>query len=277
MPGRGTPRDSRPMPEKEFAVKLKNRIIYYEDELNDEFSKAKIKARPIDGSYKYVRSRVLSFILYRIVATPLAFLYTKLVFGQKTVGKEKWDAVGQKGVFLYGNHTQASADPLIPNLIRFPGKVYSICHPANVSMPLFGRLMPYVGAIPLPDGMAAYRNYMACISRRISEGAVVNIYPEAHIWPYYTRIRSFPDASFTYPAQMNAPVYCFTNTYQARKHRKKPRIVSYLDGPFYPDMSLPVRARAAALRDEVYRTMRDRSLLSDTEYIQYIKKDAPHD
>ena len=257
-------------------MKLKNRIIYYEDERNDEFSKAKIKARPIDGSYKYVRSRFWSFILYRIVATPLAFLYTKLVFGQKTVGKEKWDPCRSTGVFMYGNHTQASADPLIPNLIRFPGKVYSICHPDNVSIPVFGRLMPYVGAIPLPDGMAAYRNFIACINRRIDEKAAVTIYPEAHIWPYYTKIRPFPETSFTYPAQMNAPVYCFTNTYQARKHRKRPRIVTYLDGPFYPDMSLPVRQRASALREAVYRTMRDRSLLSDTEYIQYIKKESDH-
>ncbi|MBO4367036.1 MAG: hypothetical protein J5843_05205, partial [Clostridia bacterium] len=234
-------------------MKLKQRIIYYKDEQNDEFSKAKIKARPIDGSYRYVRSRFLSFILYRIIATPLAFLYTKLVFGQKTVGREKWAAVNGSGAFLYGNHTQASADPLIPNLIRFPGKVYTICHPANVSMPVFGRLMPYVGAIPLPDGMAAYRNFIACITQRIDEKAVVTVYPEAHIWPYYTKIRPFPDTSFTYPAQLDKPVYCFTNTYKARKIRKKPRIVSYLDGPFYPDRSLPVRQRAAALREEVYR------------------------
>ena len=252
-------------------MKLKQRIIYYKDELNDEFSKVKIVPRTIDGNYRYVRSRFLSFLLYRVVATPLAFLYTKMVFGQRTVGKEKLSAAGKAGVFLYGNHTQASADPLIPNLVMFPRKVYTICHPANVSMPVFGSLMPYVGAVPLPDGMTAYRNFTACINRRINEKAVVTVYPEAHIWPYYTRIRPFPDTSFTYPAQLNAPVYCFTNTYKARKHRKKPRIVTYLDGPFYPDESLPVRQRAAALREEVYRTMRSRSLLSDTEYIQYIR------
>ena len=257
-------------------MKTEKRILYYEDELNDEFSTARIQARPIDGSYRYIRNRFLSFVLYRIVATPLAFLYTKLVFGQKTVGKEKWKETGSAGAFLYGNHTQASADPLIPNILRFPGKVYSVCHPANVSIPVVGRLMPYVGAIPLPDGPAAYRHFTDCIEQRVAEGAVVNIYPEAHIWPYYTKIRPFPDTSFTYPVRSNAPVYCFTNTYQARKHRKKPRIVTYLDGPFFPDMTLPVRQRASALREEVYRTMRSRSLLSDTEYIQYIKKEPDH-
>ena len=259
-------------PERRLVVKLKKRIIYYRDEMNDEFSSAKITARPIDGNYRYVRSRFLSFILYRIVATPLAFLYVKCKYGQKTVGKEKWKEIGDDGAFLYANHTQADADPLIPNIVRFPGKVYSICHPNNVSMPVFGRLMPYVGAIPLPDGMAAYKNFISCIDRRISEKSVVCIYPEAHIWPYYTKIRPFPDTSFIYPCRNNTPVYCFTNTYHARKIGKKPRIVSYLDGPFYPDPSLPPKTRANELRDRVYRTMRERSLLSDAEYVQYIKK-----
>ena len=29
------------------------KTIYYQDELNDEFSEAKIEPRKIDGSYKY--------------------------------------------------------------------------------------------------------------------------------------------------------------------------------------------------------------------------------
>ena len=258
-------------------MKLDRRIIYYRDELNDEFSRAKIRPRAIDGSYRYVRNPFLSFLLYRVVATPLAFLYVKCKYCQKTVGKEKWKEIGSSGAFLYANHTQADADPLIPNIVRFPGKVFSICHPNNVSMPVFGKLMPYVGAIPLPDGMAAYRNFTACIDRRIEEKAVVCIYPEAHIWPYYTGIRPFPDTSFVYPCRKNTPVYCFTNTYVARRFRKKPRIVTYLDGPFYPDESLPAKQRASELRNRVYRTMRERALLSDTQYVQYIKKVDDHD
>ena len=36
-------------------LKLKNdRIIYYKDELNEEFSTAKIEPRKIDEKYKYI-------------------------------------------------------------------------------------------------------------------------------------------------------------------------------------------------------------------------------
>ena len=34
--------------------KMKEKIIYYEDELNDEFSTAKIEPRKIDENYKYI-------------------------------------------------------------------------------------------------------------------------------------------------------------------------------------------------------------------------------
>ena len=39
--------------------KMKEKIIYYEDELNDEFSTAKIEPRKIDENYKYIHKNVI--------------------------------------------------------------------------------------------------------------------------------------------------------------------------------------------------------------------------
>ena len=178
---------------------MKKKVIYYKDEHNDEFSSAKITPKKIDGGYKYIRNRFLSGFLYNIVARPLAYIYVKLKYAQKTVGRQKLKPYGKKGVFIYGNHTQAGGDPLIPNVFCYPKKVYFIVHPNNVSMPFFGGFMPYLGALPLPDNMAAYRNFLSATEQRIDEGASVVIYPEAHIWPYCSFIRSFPDKSFSYP------------------------------------------------------------------------------
>jgi 1-acyl-sn-glycerol-3-phosphate acyltransferase len=249
------------------------KTIYYEDEHNDEFSSAVITPKKIDGGYKYIRNRFLSALLYNAVARPLAYLYVKLKYRQKTVGRQKLKGFEKKGVYIYGNHTQAGGDPLIPNVFCFPKRVYFIVHPNNVSMPVFGRVMPYLGAIPLPDDLKAYKNFLSAVSQREREGAAVVIYPEAHIWPYYTKIRDFPDTSFAYPCKSNAPVFCFTNTYKKQKLFKAPRIVTYIDGPFYPDEGLPQKQRSKDLRDRVYETMCKRAENSDTEYIRYIKKE----
>ncbi len=259
----------------------KRKIIFYSDELNDEFSLAQITPRKIDGSYVYCHDsafkRFTHFFWYRIVATPIAFLYTKLTFGQKTVNKKAFAAHAKDGYFMYGNHTQDIGDAFIPNVINFPKTNYVIVHPNNVSMPFLGRITPSLGALPLPDDMAAYKNFYSAIERRIGEKRCVVIYPEAHIWPYYTGIRPFPDTSFSYPVKINAPVYCFTNTYHKRRFFSHPRIITYVDGPFYPDTTLPVRARAKELRDRVYECMCERAKSSDVEQIKYIRKETSND
>ena len=249
------------------------KTIYYEDEHNDEFSSAVITPKKIDGGYRYIRNRFLSAFLYNVIARPLAYLYVKLRYRQKSVGREKLKDFEKTGLYVYGNHTQAGGDPLIPNVFLFPKRVYFIVHPNNVSMPVFGKVMPYLGAIPLPDDLKAYKNFLSAVSQREKEGAAIIIYPEAHIWPYYTRIRDFPDTSFSYPCKTGAPVFCFTNTYQKRRFSKNPRMVTYVDGPFFADESLSSKEQRKLLRDAVYEKMCERSASNTVELIQYIKKE----
>lgn len=262
------------MNEKEKRKKKQPLRIVYHDERNDEFSTAEIEARKIDSSYRYERTdgfrMLLHIFWYRCVAVPLAFCFLKLKFRHKTVGREKLKAAKGKGYFIYGNHTQIVADALIPTFICFPNDANVIVHPNNVSMPFLGRITPYMGALPLPDDMEAARNFSAIIKKRIGQKRAVFIYPEAHIWPYYTKVRCFGDDSFSYPIKYSTPVFCFTNTYQKKGRRKHPRIVSYVDGPFFPDSSLPLRERRQRLRDEVYAAMSKRAELSDVVWIEYI-------
>ena len=255
----------------------KRTVIYYEDELNDEFSVAQITPRVIDGSYIYCHDNVWKkfthFFWYRMVATPIAWLYTKLVFGHRIVGADVLKPYRHRGFFFYGNHTQDIADAFIPNMAVLPKTAYVVVHPNNVSMPYLWKVTPSMGALPLPDDMAAYRNFLAAVERRYRENHALVIYPEAHIWPYYTGIRNFPDKSFHYPVKLDAPCFCFTNTYQKRRFSKEPRIVTYIDGPFFPNKDLPAPKRKQELRDRIYETMCRRARLSTDVRIQYIRKE----
>lgn len=256
----------------------KRKTIYYSDELKDEFSTAVITPKVIDGNWIYCHDslfkRFTHFFWYRVVATPIAACYAKLAFRHKVIGREKLMPFRNKGYFLYGNHTQDIGDALLPSVMNFPQTNYCIVHPNNVSMPFLGRVTPSLGALPLPDDMTAYKNFIAAVERRIGEGNTVVIYPEAHIWPYYTDIRPFTDVSFQYPVKCEVPAFCFTNTYQKRRHSKKPKIVTYIDGPFYPDGSLSVRKQRAELRDRIYECMCQRAKNSDMICIEYIKREV---
>ena len=107
------------------------------------------------------------------------------------------------------------------------------------------------------------------ITTRIKQNKCVVIYPEAHVWPYYTKIRPFNEKPFKYPVNLNAPVFSMTTTYQKRKKGNKPKVIVYIDGPFEPDIKLQKNERIRKLHDEVYDCIQERSNLSNYEYIEY--------
>jgi len=251
-------------------------IIYYTNELEDEFSNAVITAKKIDETYEYeggILRKIGRVFWYHIIAKPLAFLFLKLKFGHKIINKKVLYQIDKTGFFLYGNHTNAIADALIPTMVAHPTSTYVIVHANNVSMPVLGKITPSLGALPLPDDGKAARNFNKAIKNLIEKKNFITIYPEAHLWPYYTGIRNFKDGSLRYPVQLRVPAFCFTNTYQRRKFRKTPRIVTYIDGPFYPDYTINSQLQRQKLHQQILETMKERAKNSNVELIQYIKKE----
>jgi len=261
-----------------LSVKIKGEapIIYYDDVHTDEFSTAEITPIKIDGGYKYVHEGIFKkfthFFWYKIVGIPMAKAYLKIKFSHETVGREVLEKHKNDAYFLYGNHTQQTGDAVMPAVLCRPKEVYVIVHPNNVSMPYLGKITPSLGALPLPDDMAAMRNFIKAVELRLSQNKVIAIYPEAHIWPFYTGIRPFPDNSFQYPVRYDKPVYCFTDTYQLTGGGKRVKMVTYIDGPFYPDKTLSVGKRRADLRERVYNIMTERAKNSNVDVIRYEKR-----
>ena len=69
------------------------KIIYYKDELNDEFSGPKITPIKIDENYKYIHKNPFwnfaSLIAQNILSMPIKMLYSKIKFRIQYIGKEK--------------------------------------------------------------------------------------------------------------------------------------------------------------------------------------------
>ena len=255
------------------------KTIYYKDELNEEFSTAKIVPRKIDENYKYIHKSVIwnaiAFLLRNVLSVPIKFLYAKIKFKIKYVGKEKLKLYKKQGYFIYGNHTQIFADTFITSNTNYPKKNFFIVNPENVSMKFLGNIVEMLGAIPIPSNKEAMKNFLEVIEKRIKDGNSVTIFPEAHIWPYYTKIRPFKTVSFKYPVQLNVPTFSVTNTYQSYgKNNDKVRIVTYVDGPFFPDDECKtMKEKQQNLRDKVYKKMVERSQNSNIEVIKYVKKE----
>ena len=253
---------------------MEKQIIYYKDELNDEFSSAKIQPREIDENYKYEHKnifwRIFGWLVQNVLSVPIKFIYVKVKFKIKYVGKEKLKPYKKQGYFVYGNHTQSFADTFIITNTIFPKRNFLIVNPENVSMKFLRNIVQMLGAIPIPTKKKAMKNFLEIINTKIKKGYSVTIFPEAHIWPYYTKIRCFKDVSFKYPVELNVPAFCVTNTYQSYgKNNDKIQIVTDVDGPFFPNEDLPIKERKQDLRNRVYEQMVARSKNSNIEYIEY--------
>ena len=251
------------------------KINYYKDELKDSFTTPLENPRVIDENYKYIHKnifyKIASFVAYRIIAVPLSYLYLKLKFHLTFKNKKVLKGYKKKGIYIYGNHTQQLADAFIPTHLTRPTKPYVIVHPDNVSLKVIGRAVPMLGALPLPDNIKATKNFLKAIEIINKKGSPIMIYPEAKIWPYYTKIRPFVSNSFKYPVKSNSPTFCITTTYHKRKNPNKVKLIVYVDGPFYPDSSLSLKEQEKDLRNKVYNQMVERAKTSDCELIQYVK------
>ena len=253
------------------------KIIYYGDELHDDFAGITRNTITIDASFPLLHKSSIwnaaAFLVYRVIMTPFAFFYSKLKFGLRIVNKKTLHEVKKQGLFLYGNHTLMAGDAFIPNLISFPRRTHVVVNADNLSQKGTRTWIQMSGALPLPTELSGMRPFLTAMETRIKQGDCVQIYPEAHVWPYYTGIRPFGEAAFRYPVRFDAPVFCTTTTFQKRKWRKTPRVTVFVDGPFYPDPSLRPRDREKDLRDRVYETMCQRAKNSTYSPITYCKKD----
>ncbi|MCR5652923.1 MAG: 1-acyl-sn-glycerol-3-phosphate acyltransferase [Ruminococcus sp.] len=257
------------------------RVYYYSDEVNDDFASTngKINSDVVNGAYRYSHSSIgwktSVFFAYRIFATPLVWLYTKIWLGVRVKNRKALKKV--KGCFVYMNHTQNIADAFIPTISAFPKRAYIVTGPETVSIKGIRVLVALLGAIPLPSALSACRNFEQKLKEATDEKAAVYIFPEAHIWPYCSFIRNFPDKSFSYPCRTGSPVVAAVTVYRQRKVLKKfhPHITVYFSEPFYPDSSLPEKQARKKLRDEAYAFMsRTAKEHNSFEYVKYVYKDA---
>ena len=255
----------------------KQKIIYYTDELNNDFANNKIKTQKLNENYKYENNNVFfkffSFMFRYIVAVPILWFINVVILRVKIKNKKVLKKLKNKGYFIYANHV-VPLDPVIIPVMTHPGKFTLITssHDTFSIHPIVSFLVKSLGAIPVPSTIKMYDNYVKCMSNNIKKKKRVLIYPEAHIWPYYNKIRNFKASSFRYPVDEGAAIVVMTTTFKKSKIFKKPSIEIYIDGPFYPNLDICRNEAVNELRDIAFLTMSKRAnSLSNYEYIKYIK------
>ena len=250
---------------------MRKNTIYYKT-YKDDFVKSKNQYYEVPEGYIWNHTNLFycfaEWLSYKI-ATVFDFFYCKFCLKIKVENQKVLKDYKNSGFFLFGNHTQPVGDAFIPTYVCRGKKVYVLVSPANLGIPVVGKILPLLGALPIPKTRDGLEQFKKAVEIKAKGRKCIVIYPEAHVWKYYTKIRPFSSNSFRFPIENNLPSFCITTTYQKAKKSEKPEITVYVDGPFWGKKDGTEREKRQALRDEVYECMVNRSKNSTYENIHY--------
>ena len=265
-------------------IPKEERVFYYASEEDDPIKtdeqEKKVEVGLPEG-YEFIPKnpfvKLYSAALFRIFKL-FGQYYERGYWQAKFYGREKLKKARGKGYVIYANHTNPFHDVFGPALAA-DRRIFTIISPVNLKIPGIGKVLPYIGGLPLGKTTEEKKAFNEAADERLKQKKVLVIYPEAHVWPYATKVRKFPagDRSFKYAVRNNLPIFTMTTTYHKRKDKKRgdlPRMDVYIDGPFWPDAALSEDENRAKLAKEAYDSMVKYSKKSSYEYFQYRPKSA---
>lgn len=251
------------------------KTYYYEGKEGEDFFPTVKALKPLPNNYKYIAKNPFekSFftIIYKIIGQPFGWLYCKIALSQHFVGKEKLKSL-KEGYFIYSNHTLATGDAFISNILSFKRKNYIIVGKETASLTPLLPLLRGVGAIPLYQNHNQAKDMMNSMEKLVKEGATITVFPEAHIWPLYNKIRDFPSASLVYPYKYKVPVVSMVNCYTKKRFSDKPKVSTIINGPYYFDYSLNRKEAINLVYEAMLNDMKETANKHSTySYNNYIK------
>ena len=252
------------------------KTFYFTDPLHDDFAEMNIQKRTIDESFTYAHTalpwKICANVLYYGLGVPLGWLIGKVWFGVRLENRSVMRRLPQ-GCFLYGNHTQAFTDAACPAVISFPKRAYIVAGAETASIKGITALVQMLGALILPTELSGMKKFKNALELRCAENSVITIFPEAHLWPYYTGVRPFVSDAFSYPVKYNKPVVVAMTTYRKRFLRCLPPAVTVtLSDPIFPDPSASPREARQKLRDAAYAFMCTQAKRNEVEHVRYIDR-----
>lgn len=259
---------------------MRKRTFYYKDETKDDFQNTKTSLNvTVDENYVYLPKhlwfKAFSAILYYVIAIPLLKIFAFFLQTARVRGRKNLKSLKKTGYFMYANHTHFTDAWLGPVHVAPFRRVYIIANKDAIQIPVVDKLVKALGCLPVADTVRGLKNLGDAVQKVVDKRGVVAIFPEAHIWYYYTGLRPFPITSFKFAAAAGKPAVPVATVYKKRKFLGKylrPRSYIYIGEPIFPDPELSVRDNAVMMRDKTVDFIKTQlETRGSYDYYKYIK------
>lgn len=217
----------------------------------------------LNEHYQYVSNNLLfniiSDFIYYLIAFPILTIVCKIVLGLRIKGRQNIKNI-TTGAVTISNHIHY-IDCAMLGIACIPNKVFFTTNEGNFKIPFVRHLIKLLNAIPIPKEVGNKKRFSKQIDKLLKEGEIVQFYPEASLWPYYDKIRSFKDGAFKFAVKNEVPIIPIVYTYREAKGlwsilKSKPLITLNILEPIYPDDHLDIKERVQDLKEKAYKEMK---------------------
>lgn len=193
--------------------------------------------------------RLSSNAFYYLIATPLLFLWTRVVMGVRSEGRHRLPRTG--GVLTVCNHVHPLDSALVA-LALFPRKIVFTSEPVNLQNRWYGGLVRLLGGVAVPRTPAGLPRFFSEMELFLAKGRIVHFFPEGELKPYDTSLREFKRGAFHLAAQARVPVVPLSIRFTpptglGRLFRRRPTMVIVIGEPIVPTMADPRRDRSVRM------------------------------
>jgi 1-acyl-sn-glycerol-3-phosphate acyltransferase len=185
--------------------------------------------------------RLLSTAFYYGIAAPLLFLWTRVILGVRTEGKNRLPRAG--GALTVCNHVHP-LDSALVGLAFFPRRLVFTSAPVNLQHRWYGGLVRLLGGVAVPRTPAGLPLFFSEMELFLAKGRIVHFFPEGELKPYDMSLRDFKRGAFHLAAQARVPVVPLSIRFTpptgvGRIFRRKPTMVIVIGEPIVPTTTDP--------------------------------------
>lgn len=213
-----------------------------------EFAKDNLIDLTITKDYNYRITnpimKVLSFLL-NIVAIMVLPLVLFVNHGLIIKGRRNLRGL-KTGAVSVSNHVLMLDGPIVAQTL-FPKRVIFHSSERTFKIPFIRHLVKMLGCIPIPDSISARPGYIKATNEFLAEGKIIQIYPEASMWPQYNKIRPFKTGAFHFAVKNNVPIIPISINFRQPKgilkHFKvgEKLVTVHIGKPIYHNNELPFK------------------------------------
>ena len=181
--------------------------------------------------------KVMSWIVYYMIALPVLTIYLRLFKGIKIKNRQNIKAV-KKGGIMISNHVH-TLDSAMNAITVFPKKPVFTSIKSNFELPVAGKLVSMLGSTPVPETPSELKVFFYELSKQVRKGRIVHFFPEGELIKGDDKIRQLKRGAFMLAEETKSPILPIGISFHEKKSVfslfGKERIVINVGHPIYPD------------------------------------------